>query len=185
MSASDPHLFNDAVMRFSLRKPAHWDFMPPAWSPVAQLKNASGPEDWIQYARLPFCCASARHDSPVHVYPTLQATVRPSGVPGNEQAAEILARQLAFLSAEHLDFDAFEATSEAVVAGCRANVIKACFTLPFEREGELVMAPVISRSWLLFAPGRAFTVGLSTSGDPGYYDERDIEQVVASIWVGA
>lgn len=176
--------FNDALLKFSLIKPSRWRFMPPAWSPVAQLRNASPPEDWIQYARLPFCCATAGHDSPVHVHPTLQATVRPSGVPGNEQASAILQSQLDFLDTEYLEFDPIEATSDAIIGGCRANVIKARFILPLEIDGERFMAPVISRSYTIFAPGRAFTVGVSSSGDPAYYDESECQSIVASIRIG-
>lgn len=180
----DPHTFQDVALQFSLRKPAGWRFMPPAWSPVAQLRNASGPEDWIQYARAPFCCATGSHDSPIHVYPTLQATVRPSGVPGNEQARAILESQLDFLAAEYVDFESIEATSDAVIGGCRANVIHARFALALQMDGELFMASVISRSYAIFTPGRAFSIGLSSSGDPEYYDESEFRSVVASIRIG-
>ena len=180
----DRDIFNDRVLKFALRKPTSWRFMPPAWSPVAQKKNAFGPEDWIQYAQSPFCCASGSHDSPVHVYPTLQATVRPSAVPSNEQARSILQSQLDFLAAEFMDFDPFEVTSEAVIGGCRANVIKARFSLPLEIDGELLMAPVISRSYAIFAPGRAFSVGLSGSGDLEYYNESEFLSVVQSVRIG-
>lgn len=181
----DRDAFVEPAVRFSLRKPASWRFLPPAWSPVAHLRNASGPDDWIRHARSPFCCASGHHDSPLHAYPTLQATVRPSGVPGNEQARAILQGQLDFLAGEYLEFVPFEATSEAVIGGCRANVIKARFALPAEIDGAPLTMTVISRSYTVFAPGRTFSLGLSSSGDADYYDESQFQSIVASIRIGA
>ncbi len=91
-----------------------------------------------------------------------------------------------FSAAHHVDFALIDATSEAIIAGYRANIIRSNFTLITQKEGEDERAfLVFSRSYAVFAPGRAFTIGLSSSADEDYYDENDFDRIIASVRIGA
>ncbi len=177
--------FTDRYFQFSLDIPDHWRFLPPAWSPVEQWKRAAGPEDLFAFANKPFCCAQAHHDSDRHAYPTLQVTARPSAIPDNEQAGDILDRQLAVMRGQCPDFTLEFASHEAIVAGYRATLVRGNFTLFTQPRDEIVEIGVRSRSYLVFTPGLAFTLGLSSSDDPAFYDEVDFVGIIRSVRVGA
>jgi hypothetical protein len=183
---TDKDAFGDDFLKFSLQKPSHWQFIPSAWSPVALLQRSEEPGlAWAKHANLPFCCAMGHHDSPRHAYPTMQVTVRPFQVPGNQGAADLLEQNLAFLCAHQVDFALLDATTELIIAGCRANRILSRYALITQKQGEEQCEfSVLSRSYAIFAPGRAFTLGLSSSADENYFDEADFAGIVESVRIG-
>jgi hypothetical protein len=185
MSESDPHVFRNRFLRFSVRKPESWDFMPPAWSPVEQLKNSGNEEwEWVRNANKPFCCMRKLHDSPVHAYPTMQVTARRFDVPTDEQAAAFLKSQCEFLSKQYSNLEVLEATSSAFIGGARANSIRGRFKLIMATDSGPVTLPILSRVHTVFTSGTAFTMGLSSSADPNYYDESDFDRIIASVRIG-
>ena len=150
------------------------------------MKNsADSPDDWIHYAKLPFCCAMDHHSSNEHAYSTLQVTARPFGLPNNQSAAAILRAQIDFLAGQHLDFELIDSTSEAIVGGHRANLIRASYCLMTQLpDSDPVEFSVLSRSVVVFALGKAFTLGLSSSADERYFNESDFGAIVASVRIG-
>ena len=178
--------FRDDFLKFSVHKPSRWEFIPAAWSPVALLQRSKDPGlEWAEHANRPFCCAMLHHDSASHAYATMQVTVRPFQVPGNQLAADILERNLAFLAAHQVDFELVDATSEAIIAGCRTNTIRSRYVLITQKEGEeQVEFPILARSYAVFAPGCAFTIGLSGSADDEYFDEADFTGIIESVRIG-
>lgn len=183
---SGDSIFRDDFLKFSLQKPSHWHFIPSAWSPVAILQRSKEPGlDWAKHASLPFCCANDHHDSPDHVYPTLQVSVRPFQIPGNQLATEILDKNLAFFGSHQVDFELLEATTELIVAGYRTNKIRARYALITQKDDETEREfSVLSRSYLIFAPGRAFTIGMSSSADEDYFSEADFDGILESVCIG-
>ena len=182
----DADVFFEPLLQFTLRKPGDWRYMPAAWSPVAHMKNV--PEtavDWNTYANMPFCVAMGQHDSRRHAVPSLQVTVRPFQRPGNVVAEEILQGQLDMLARLHNDLDMLEATSAATVSGHRANFIRARFQLPIQSPDGVSHIAILSRSYVVFTPGRVFTVGLNSSADPDFYDEAQFAAIAASIRIDA
>ena len=185
MKAKDPDLFSEPYLKFRVRKPSAWRFMPPAWSPVAQMKNAiESPDDWIHLAKLPFCYAMGNHDSRVHAFPTLQATVRPFSAPDNKTASTILDAQVDMLAQQYEDFELLSASSDAIIGGHRAIMLRGTFLLPTQPDDELIYISVLSRSFVVFALGRAFTLGLSGSADERYYHEPDFDSIIGSVRFG-
>jgi hypothetical protein len=179
-------IFQSASFRFSIEVPDSWKFMPAAWSPIAQMKNAEQFNDhWIKNAKLPFCCASRHHSSDSHVYPTLQVTARPSLIPDNETALKILQMTQDFLISNHENPEIVRATSEAIVAGYRANILYSTFDLHTRPQNDILVLKVISRSYSLFTEGVAYTVGLSGSADPLYCDESELDFIISSVRIGA
>jgi hypothetical protein len=176
------NLFQSHALRFSLSKPDSWAFLPPAWSPVAQLKN-SGDESWawIQNANQPFCVARRLHDSQRHAFPTLQATVRPFGIPTPGQRETLLQMQLEVLRKTYEPVDILEASASLEFSGHSALGIRAILPLFTEVEGEQIELKILSRVHVIFAPGRAFSVGISTSVDPDFFDEPEIAATLDSI----
>lgn len=176
--------FVEPRLQFSISIPESWAFLPPAWSPIEHFKKAGGPDDWIQLASKPFCCAMSHHDSQRHPYPTLQVTARPFGVPSNAQARQFLDAQVEFLRQVHTDFQLERATHEAVVSGHRANQIFGNYTLLLEaEEGDIAMR-VRSRSYVVFTPGLALTLALSGSEDPAYCSEVELDYIINSVRIG-
>jgi hypothetical protein len=176
--------FHEPTLAFSVAVPEHWNLLPPAWSPVEQMKRFRGPDDLLAFAAKPFCCAMAHHDSPRHAYPTLQATVRPFARPDNTLAARLLAANVEFLGRQWQGFELLEASSDVIVAGHRANVIRAHFMMPAQPEDTLIELGVLGRVYTVFALGRAYTLGLSGSDDPAWYDERKFDAILASVRIG-
>ncbi len=183
MTTSSADVFRDDFLQISVQKPRHWQFLPAAWSPVALLQRSKDPGlEWAKHANLPFCSAMLHHDSASHAYPTMQVTVRPFQVPGNQLAADLLEQTVTFLAEHQSDFELLDATSEAIIAGCRANTIRARYVLNTQKEGEEQRTfSVLSRSYTIFAPGRAFTVGLTSSADEDYFDEADFASIINSV----
>ena len=178
--------FFDASLRFRLTKPQSWNFLPPAWSPVAQLQNYEPSEDdWITLAKKPFCCAMGTHESKRHAYPTLQVTVRPLRQPLATERAELLAQSVQFLTQQYENLEVLETTDAIQLAGYPATRLLARFDLLAVVDDEPVDFSVLSRSYTVFASNKAFVVGLSSSEDPDYYDEREIAAIVASISIDA
>lgn len=183
--SDDPDLFRDPVLRFSVRKPARWSFLPPAWSPMEQRKRGSLSDDALtRFAAKPFCCAMGHHDSERHAYPTLQVTARPFPQPNSRTIRECLDAVVAAQRREHPDFQLLDATPDAMLAGHRALRLRATFTTSMKPDEERVELAVLTRVNIIFALNRAYTVGLSGSADPAYYDEEEFRQVLASVRVG-
>lgn len=185
-SPDDPDLFRDPVLRFGVRKPAHWKFLPPAWSPMEQRKRGSLSDDSLaRFSTRPFCCAMGHHDSERHAYPTLQVTARPFVKPNTRTIRECLDGVAAALDREHPDFQLLDANPDAMLAGHRALFLRATFTIPTTVRDESVDLAVLTRVQVIFALNRAYTVGLSGSADPAYCDEAEFRQILGSIRVGS
>lgn len=179
--------FHEPRLGFRVRKPAAWRFLPPAWSPVQQLRNALAAEDldhWMHHASQPFCCAMGHHDSASHVYPTLQATARPGRPPDAAQAAALLSSLCDEFVGRHGDCRIDWARHDVEIAGCRALDAGVRYRL-MARSGDGARVEqdfgVVARSWMIFATGRTFVVGLSGSDDPEYHDEADVTTILASL----
>ncbi|MCC6245037.1 MAG: hypothetical protein IT353_19495 [Gemmatimonadaceae bacterium] len=181
MTLDDPDLFHEPAFRFSLRKPHSWRFMPPAWSPVAHLKNASDPQVWIHMAQLPFCCAMQFHDSPRHAYPTVQVTARPCLAPSPSEAAVLLEQLVALTTAQHPDLVVHHATTHGLIAGYNANIVRASFSIPYEVDGEYIPLTVLSRAYVVFGREKAFSIGMPSSADPAYFNESEFEAMIRSV----
>lgn len=159
---SDPNQFHAPEIGFSLRKPDSWQFVPTTWSAA----------EWKTSVNQPFCVARQIHESQQHAFPTLQATVRPFGNPTAEQAEALLQMQLDVMRKTYGQIEVLEARADHEFSGHRALGIRAVIPVDF---------PILSRVHVIFAPGRAFSVGIPTSVDPEYFHEPDIAQVFASI----
>lgn len=184
---ADGNTFEEPRLHFRLRKPANWRFLPPAWSPTAQMKNSESFSDTlIRHANLPFCCAIGHHDSTRHVYPTLQVSVRQPLPYSAGLASTLLESQIEAIRKTHDEFALIDANSRAMVAGFPATFIKCNFTLTVKTdEAELVLMPVISRCYVILAASGSFALGLSGSDDPAYYDESSFESILDSVSIGA
>lgn len=45
--------------------------------------------------------------------------------------------------------------------------------------------PVRTRSYTIFTPGVGFTIGMSSSTDPAWYEEEEFEATLLSIRIGS
>lgn len=178
----ESNLFRDGLLGFELRKPQSWNFLPPAWSPMERLKRQPEPEEWLQLAAKPFCCAQKPHGVEGYAHPTLQATVRPFPTPPLDGLAAILQTLVANVPKVHETFELEEATSDAIVGGYPALRYSGRFQLiQAFPDGRELLIGVRSRSILVFARNLAFTIGLSGSDDANYYDESEFDSIVDSI----
>jgi hypothetical protein len=161
---SDAQQFDSPEIGFSLRKPASWYFVPTSWSAA----------DWKNCVHQPFCVARQMHESQEHAFPSLQATVRPFGNPTAPQADALLQMQIDAMRKTYGEVEVLEARADHAVSGHRALGIRAVIPLAI---------PILTRVHVIFAPGRAFSVGISTSPDPEYFDEAEIARIFESMRV--
>ena len=179
--SADPNHFNDESLGFSLRKPDSWEFMPPVWTPGPLAANGDdAPWAWIRPNQA-FCVAQKLHDSPRHAYSTLQVTARALEIPSPEQAQALLKMQLGVLGKHYGQFEVRDATSDALIDGHKAIAIRGSFCLITQIEGEQVPVWLLTRIHVIFAPGRAFSIGMTSSLDESYYLESEFEHTIASI----
>jgi len=180
----DENIFFEPELVFSVLKPSSWNFIPPQWSPVQQLKNAPGNEEpWIKYANKPFCCAMQNHDSPIHAYPTLQVTARPQMDHGRQSAESLMEGTIQFLGSQYDDFKIIEKTTSGIIAGCHANILKSRFTLETMQGNDFIQLGILNRTYVVFASRFTFTIGMSSSDDPAYYHEADFISIISSVRV--
>lgn len=132
-------------------------------------------------AHEPFVCMTGSHDSDEHVFPTVQVVARAFPLPSSEQAKEILVQMVSALEEQYPDFTLIESSAERIVAGHRANYVSGRYLLAVERDGDETLFEVLSRSYVVFTPGLAFTIGMASSSDPDYYDEDDFIVALSSI----
>jgi len=178
---TDEH-FAEPRLGFALTRPARWQFVPPGWSPARELAaDADREEEWSRFGHLPFCGAVRPHASRRHAFATLQVSARPMAMPGPEEAATMLQSIRGILLNQNPQAEILTAVSGARLAGCPANVLRCRFSVPVTVDAERVAMGVISRSYVIFAPRYAFTVGLSSSDANEYYEEADFENIIASI----
>lgn len=173
--------FHEPLLQFRITKPDGWIFTEPRWSPMVQLRNrGTAAQEWLSWANQPFVCAMRQHESTVEPYPTVQVTARAvNGLPPPEVRNNLLEEQLILLRATYRNFEVLEATTERIIAGARANAIRATATFATDVEFH-----ILSRLFTLFLPTIAFTIGMSSSADPRYYDEAEFDAMLASIRIG-
>lgn len=178
----DEHEFHDPFFHFHITKPVTWHFLEPRWSPMVQLRNRAGYEtEWLRWASEPFVCFTKEHGDETEAYPTVQVSARASGgVPSSAAAKLMLEEQVTLLGSTYDDFELLDATPDRIIAGFRANAIRATFS--FENESRRYK--VLSRSFTVWTPLASFTIGMSTSTDPRFYDEAELDGVLASIRIG-
>jgi hypothetical protein len=186
MSRHEPNEFVEPFLRFRLTKPESWNWLPPAWSPIAQIKNSGVSDlDWVALSHKPFCCAMGTHPSNRHAYPTLQVTVRPLIRPADAKRERLLLQLVEFMSEQHENFDVLDQSLSVRVGGHPTSLLRARFDLHSVVDDEPVEFAVLSRSYTVFSTTRAFVVGLSSSEDPNYYDEHDFSAILSSISIDA
>jgi hypothetical protein len=177
-------VFVEPRLGFTMTKPVTWQFVPPQWSPSQQLDPARDlDEQWNNCSHLAFCGAVRPHASRRHAFATMQVTARPLTPPGDAEAAAMLQTVQGILQNQNPHAEVLVATSAGVIGGVRANVLRCRFALPIEVAQERVMMGVISRSYVIFGPRYAFTLGLSSSDDPAFYVESEFADIVASVRV--
>ncbi len=178
----DKDLFVVPRLGFSLQKPSGWTFTPGQWSPGEQLDpQVDHLDQWSPYAALPFCGAVKPHVSRSHVFAMLQVSARPMSPPSAVEAAALLEGIQGVLRNQNPQAEILEAASCLTIAGCPANVLRCRLNLSVEVEEAQVPTRVISRSYMIFGPRYAFTLGLSSSADPAFYLESDFVDILASL----
>ena len=101
---------------------------------TAYLKNRrnkftdSEIQELLKQAQTPFVYMHFDHGRNDTVYPTAQAACRPIQPIGNAERKEILKQQIEFFKRMYNDIDIIESTSNGLISGCPANIIKASFT---------------------------------------------------------
>ena len=179
--SADPDLFRDGRLGFELRKPAHWRFLPPAWSPVERAKRNPDSDDWIRMAGKPFCCAMHEHSSLDRAFPTLQVTCRPHAAPPLAGLPAILDTLVSHAASVHETLEVEELLPYAVVAGFPAVGWRGTCEIIAVKDGADARFGVRSRNYVVFARNLAYTIGLSGSDDPEHYDEADFDAILASV----
>ncbi|NKF21140.1 hypothetical protein [Solimonas marina] len=179
-------VFEARTLGFSLRKPSAWRFVPTQWSPLARWKNAAGEaQAWLQRTTAPFCCAMGEHRSRHHIAPTLQVVARPLASPNSALISTLFEAQLEQLHRTYRNFELLTATSHGDVSGWRATMVRGRFSVTVPVDGVPIEMSVLTRGHVVFAPQIAYSIGLSSSADPAYYDEDELARIIASVTIRA
>jgi hypothetical protein len=177
---ADPDLFRDGRLGFELRKPAGWQFLPPAWSPLERAKRVLDEEDLRRNAGKPFVCAF-RNDRIAQARPTLQATARPCATPPPGQLPAILEMLVDTAVAANRTTQVESRMEPFEISGYAAVGFVCRFHLEPAFGQAQTLGGARTRSYLVFARGLAFSIGLSSSDDRAHYDEAEFAAILASI----
>ena len=101
-------------------------------------------------------------------------------MPTSAEADALQEQTIAFLGEQCPDFDVLESSTSNIVAGFRASLLRSRYSLVAGEDDELLFS-VLARSIVIFSPGVSFTIGMSSSEDPAYFDEGDFDRVLASV----
>ena len=89
------------------------------------------------------------------------------------------------LKSLHPTFELMYATLGGTFAGYKSVSLCGTLKLLIFPEDEEIEIAVLSRSYTIFAPQATFTIVLSGSADPEYFDEGDFNAILQSIKVDA
>lgn len=170
-------------VRFEIRRPPRWRFTDPGWSPAAR-PEALAALDWQLFGRLPFLCLERPIRSHRHPRPMLRVGCRPVAPNGVAEVQELLDRQRAVLCQELEEVEVLTSTFDAILAGHRCAHVRFRYTVPVRDGRSSWPMRVLARSYLVLAPGLAYTVGMCSSADERFYDEGDFVALVRSIRIG-
>jgi hypothetical protein len=177
----DPDLYVNAGLGFELRKPSHWLFLATPWAVNLRKRTALSNDELrevMEQASAPFVYAHLPHSASDSAFPTLQATCRVLGAKLDPEV--VLPQLVAQLERQFSDLEILDQTAHAIVGGCKAILLRSCFTI---RNAEGTEFRCLSRSYTLFASQLVFSVGLSCAAHGEYCVEDDIELIARSIRV--
>jgi hypothetical protein len=181
--AADRDCFYEPGLQFGIRRPEGWRLLPMPASPAGSTRppTASGKPQ----RRQPFVAMVRDIASPRHPRPTIQVSCRPAAHPTSLELRRLLEAQLAFLSQELADFERLACSFDNIIGGHRTAHVQFRYTLELPCEGGACPMPVLAHNYLVPTPGLAFTVAMSSSPDPRYYDEADFAAALASVRIGS
>jgi hypothetical protein len=183
--AADRDFFHEPGIQFGIRKPPGWRFLAISGSPTRPRARESPKSDWNRQARLPFVAMVQDIPSARHPRPTIQVSCRPAAHPTTFELRRLLEAQLDFLSHELPEFERLACSFDNIIGGWRAAHVQFRYTLQLPFQGGTCPMPVLAHNYLVPTPGLAFTVAMSSSPDPLYYDEGDFAAALSSVRIGS
>jgi hypothetical protein len=169
------HDFFEPKLRFGIRRPPGWRFL--AAGGPARRRNA-------QATPPPFVAMVRDVPSGRHPRPTVQVSCRRDAA-GTAGLRPLLAAHLEILARELDDFEPLAFSLDNIVGGRRAADLQYRYTLHLPRRTESCPAPVLAHNYLIPGTGLLFTIAMSSSEDPRYYDEGDFAVALASVRIGS
>ncbi len=176
--------FLEPQLRFGIRKPEGWRFLPAAWPPAVRRFGTSAGAERPRLARTPFVAMTRELGDGRQPQPTIQVTCRPMGRLSAAEIRLLLDAQLEVLSRELSGFERLATSFDTIIGGHRAAHVRYRCTLELRFDGRTTPVPVLTRSYLVPAPGRAFTITMSGGVPPLDRDETDFAAALASVRIG-
>ncbi len=171
--AADRDFFYEPALQFGIGKPFGWRFLP-----------ASARADGIS-SRAPFLTMVQEIAGDQHARPTIQACCRPLDDLAHDELRGLLGAQLSRLRRKLPGFELLASSCDNIIGGYRAAHLQFHYTLCLPSETGLRTMPVLVHNYLLPTPGLVFTLAMSSSPDPLYYDEGDFAAALSSLRIGA
>jgi hypothetical protein len=183
--AADREFFYEPGLQFGIHKPEGWRFLSTPASAPGSPERGGVKSRGKRQARRPFVAMVRDIASGRHPRPTIQVSCRTVAHPTMLELRRFLEVQLEFLSQELTDFERLACSFDNIIGGHRAAHVQFRYTLQLPCEGGACPMPVLAHNYLVPTPGLAFTVAMSSSPDPRYYDEGDFAAALASVRIGS
>lgn len=178
--ASRTPTFEAPRLGFALRRPHGWRFERPAWSPDADpLPLASA--DWRTRGRQPFLVLRRDGCEPRQPRPSLRVCCRPLTAYSPADVRRLLEQYRAAVAGELDDAQVLTSSFDAIVGGCRAAHVRIRYSLAVVDGRRTELWRVQAESWLVLAPGLAFTIGATSCAEERRFDEDAFAEAVGSV----
>jgi hypothetical protein len=173
-------------LEFAVRIPPSWRFLEPGWSPAALMKRSLDPGSEVaRRMQWPLVCAQSTDERQDRAIPTMQVTVRPMEAPATAGFRSTVVEGILNTLQQHPDLRPLDVSSHARFGPYPAIRLRARFTSMLALPGNKpVPHGAESRMRVIFALGRAYTIGLSSSDDPAAYRETEFNDILGSLRIG-
>lgn len=173
--------YSNQNLGFFIRKPRDWVFIPPSWAVNLKCRYDLSDEefDYLKNsARLPFVYFHYDHRLTNQAVPAVQAMYRPLVSPGTMNLPTLLQLQITQLACVFDNFILEEATSDGIISGRPANIIKSTFTVHNSHGSEF---ECLSRCYLILAERFMFVVEMSGPVEGEFRCDKEFKEILTSI----
>ncbi len=174
--------YDNPYLGLTLVKPDSWHFIPVPWATASKEETFQNDEEFIEILRKcnkPIFYITDYHDSNDEVYPTVQAVAYI-----NTSAERMDYRPLLEQCVTRLK-DTFEGVrilnreENVIFAGYRALYLRASYLLVRTEDGYVYRCQ--ARIYIVITPRFIFTFSFSGPGKGKYKNEKELDQIMASI----
>ena len=179
--------YRNAVLGFSLRKPADWDFV--VAEDIQESLNRLDFSDpalkalLLRYAASPFVALIKHNEPPDHLDPSIRINVREAGSMKNMPPDKLIATysdvMSATLSQIFKDYRLVDGPTATAISGKPAGYFRIEYT--YELDGQT--SPGTSEVWVVLSGDLLFTIGAATRRDERSGTRAEVRRIIDTIQI--